>query len=164
MNAIPGGPIICRPRSSTIQSCSTTFRRRGAHLNFKETIMKTFDFDGASRFFAARLAFTTDPFGVNGMIERGEDIIIVDVRQPSDYRAGHIPGAVNLPNGKWHTAAGLSKDKLNVLYCYSQTCHLAAAAALELARQGYPVAEMEGGFDTWQAKAMPVTAVVRTAA
>jgi rhodanese-related sulfurtransferase len=58
---------------------------------------------------------------------------------------------VNLPHGQWHTAKGLSKDKLNILYCYSQTCHLAAAAALELASQGYRVMEMEGGFAAWTA-------------
>ncbi|MGH8489788.1 MAG: rhodanese-like domain-containing protein, partial [Gammaproteobacteria bacterium] len=53
----------------------------------------------------------------------GDDVVIVDVRLPSDYRKAHVPGAVNLPNGKWHTATGLARDKLNILYCYSQTCH-----------------------------------------
>jgi rhodanese-related sulfurtransferase len=58
---------------------------------------------------------------------------------------------VNLPHGLWHSARGAAKDQLNVLYCDSQTCHLAAAAALELATQGYRVMEMEGGFAAWTA-------------
>ena len=53
-------------------------------------------------------------------------------------------------------AAGLSKDKLNVLYCYNQTCHMAAEAAAILVAQGYPVVEMEGGFATWEAFGSPI--------
>ncbi len=127
-------------------------------------MMTNFDAEGARRFFAARMAYTTGPFELDGMLRRGEPLVVVDVRQPSDYRAAHIPGAVNLPNGKWHTAAGLSRDRLNVLYCYSQTCHLAAAAALELAALGYPVMEMEGGFEAWQAKGLATAGEAETAA
>ncbi len=36
------------------------------------------------------------------------------------------------------------------LYCYSQTCKLAAACGYsELASAGIPVVEMEGGFEAW---------------
>lgn len=105
----------------------------------------------ARAYFAAKMAFTTGPFEVQGMLARKENVTIVDVRAPDDYAKSHIPGALNLPQGQWHTAAGLSKDKLNILYCYSQTCHLAATAALELASQGYRVMEMEGGFAAWTA-------------
>lgn len=126
--------------------------------------MNTYDTDAAARFFEQKLAFTTGPFELDAQITRGDDIVIVDVRQPSDYRAAHIPGAVNLPNGKWHTDTGLRKDRVNILYCYSQTCHLAAAAAVELARRGFAVVEMEGGFEAWQAKGLPVTGTVAAAA
>ncbi|MDQ3697527.1 MAG: rhodanese-like domain-containing protein [Gemmatimonadota bacterium] len=112
--------------------------------------MTGYDQEKAKGFFAEKVAFTTGTHEVLGMIQRGDDNVIVDVRLPSDYRTAHVPGAVNLPNGRWHTAAGLSRDKLNVLYCYSQTCHLAAQAAAELASRGYPVMEMEGGFATWE--------------
>ena len=115
-----------------------------------------YDFTAARDYFAAKLGFTTGPHEVSGMIDRKEDIVIVDLRFPSDFRKGHIPGAINLPKGKWQNAQGLSKDKLNVLYCYNQTCHLAAEAAVELVAQGYPVAEMEGGFATWEANASPI--------
>jgi len=43
----------------------------------------------------------------------------------------------------------LSKDKANVLYCYSLVCHLAATAASEFAGKGFPVMELDGGFDEW---------------
>ncbi len=90
----------------------------------------------ARDYFAQKLAFVTGPYELDGQIKRKEAITIVDVRLPSDYRAGHIPGAINLPQGKWHTLAGLSKDRTAVIYCYSQTCKLAAAAAVEIASAG----------------------------
>src|SRR5207237_466394 len=75
---------------------------------------------------------------------------VVDVRAAEDYAEGHIPGAVNVPKDKWGQPEGLRKDKINVLYCYSQVCHLAAAAAVEFASKGYPVMELEGGVRTWK--------------
>ena len=123
-----------------------------------------FDIEAAREHFQAKQSFTTGPHELTGMIDRKEDIVIVDVRFPTDYRKGHIPGAINLPKGKWHETAGLSKDKLNVLYCYNQTCHMAAEAAIELIARGYPVAEMEGGFATWEANSYPVVASAPKAA
>lgn len=35
------------------------------------------------------------------------------------------------------------------MYCYSEVCHLAAAAARDFAEHGYPVMELEGGFEEW---------------
>jgi rhodanese-related sulfurtransferase len=115
-----------------------------------------YDIQAARAHFAAKQSFTTGPHELTGMIDRNEDIVIVDVRFPTDYRKGHIPGAINLPKGKWHETTALAKDKLTVLYCYNQTCHMAAEAALELLGRGYPVAEMEGGFATWEANSYPV--------
>jgi rhodanese-related sulfurtransferase len=115
-----------------------------------------YDLETAKRHFAQRMAFTTGPHELAGMIERKDDIVIVDVRFPADYRKGHVPGAINLPKNKWPDARALSKDKLNVLYCYDETCHMAAEAAVILLAQGYPVAEMEGGFAAWEAKSNPV--------
>lgn len=123
-----------------------------------------YDFTAARAYFAQKTAATSGPHELAGMIDRKEDIVIVDVRFPTDFRKAHIPGAINLPKGKWHETAGLSKDRLNVLYCYNQTCHLAAEAALELLAAGYPVAEMEGGFATWEANSYPVAAAAPKAA
>ncbi len=110
----------------------------------------------ARDYFAQKLAFVTGPFELDGMVKRGEPVTIVDVRLPSDYAQGHIPGAINLPKGKWHTLQGVRKDRPAVLYCYSQTCKLAAAAAMELASQGITVLEMEGGFPAWTDSGLPV--------
>lgn len=111
--------------------------------------MTTQNVEQARDFFAQKLAFTTTPFELDGQIRRGEPVTIVDVRYPADYAKSHIPGAINLPKGKWHTMNGLSRDKMTVIYCYSHACLLAAEAAVEFAAAGFPVMEMEGGYEAW---------------
>jgi len=110
----------------------------------------------AKEYFEAKMAFTTGPVELERMMKQGENINIVDVRAAEDYAEGHIPGAVNLPKDKWQTLEGLRKDKTNVLYCYSQVCHLAATAAVEFASKGYPVMELEGGFRAWKEHDMDI--------
>ncbi len=103
----------------------------------------------AREFFEAKMAFTTGPVELERMMKNNE-VNVVDVRAAEDFSEGHIPGAINLPKDQWHALKGLRKDKTNVLYCYSQVCHLAASAALEFAAKGYPVMELEGGWRWWK--------------
>src|SRR3974390_3939378 len=105
----------------------------------------------AKRYFEDKLAFTTGPVELDRWIKTGEDnLVIVDVRAAEDFAKGHIPGAINVPKDKWDRAQGLVRDKTNVVYCYSQQCHLAANACAQFAGKGYPVMELEGGFAVWK--------------
>jgi rhodanese-related sulfurtransferase len=104
----------------------------------------------ASEYFANKVAFSTGPVELDRRLQEGGGIIVIDVREEEDYQKGHIPGAVNLPRDRWPTLQGLQKDTLNVIYCYSHVCHLAAAAAAEFASYGYSVMEMDGGFEAWR--------------
>ena len=104
----------------------------------------------AQAYFENKVAFTTGPIELSHQLEN-RNLNIVDVREAEDYEKGHIPGAVNLPRASWENAArSLSKDKANVVYCYSQQCHLAANACVAFASKGFPVTELEGGFETWK--------------
>jgi len=120
------------------------------------TKMMISDPQKAKEYFEAKISFTTGPVELERMMKQGENLNIVDVRAAEDYAEGHIPGAVNLPKDKWQTLEGLRKDKTNVLYCYSQVCHLAATAAVEFASKGYPVMELEGGFRGWKEHDMDI--------
>ena len=108
----------------------------------------------AKKYFQDKMAFTTGPVELERWAKQGQPVQIVDVRAAEDYAEGHIPGAVNLPKTEWGNAklvkAKLQKKQLNVLYCYSQVCHLAATAAVEFAKQGYPVMELDGGWRWWK--------------
>src|SRR5438045_1927838 len=97
----------------------------------------------AKEYFEDKITFTTGPIELDRMLKEEEDLAVIDVRDAEDYEKGHIPGAINLPRERWETLEGLQKDKTNVLYCYSEVCHLAATAAVEFASKGYPVMEMD---------------------
>ena len=102
------------------------------------------------------MEFTTGPIELNGMIQQQEDINIIDVRKPEDFRQGHIPGAINKYRQLDESFTGLSKDRNNIIYSYSEDCHLAPLSAREFAEHSYPVIELEGGFESWKMHNLPL--------
>ena len=100
-------------------------------------------------YFENKMHFTTGPMELDDA-RKNSDMVIIDVRAKEDFDKGHIPGAMNLPESDWDKFTGLSKEKLNVLYCYSHVCHLAARAAVEFSAAGYSIMELDGGFDAWK--------------
>ncbi len=117
---------------------------------------KTPDPKKAKRYFSRKLAFTTGPIELGRWLKERKDIKIIDVRDSKSYAKGHVPTAINLPQEKWHKTTALDKSKTHIVYCYTQVCHLAARAALAFSSQGFPVVELEGGFETWKAYGQPV--------
>ncbi|HEY9788012.1 MAG TPA: rhodanese-like domain-containing protein [Candidatus Obscuribacterales bacterium] len=104
----------------------------------------------AVKYFEAKLAFEIGPIGLKHAIENREPIQIIDLRTPELFEKGHIPGAVSILFEDFERSQDkLSKDKTIVVYCYDIVCHLAAKAALWLAKKGYKVKELEGGYEDW---------------
>ena len=120
-------------------------------LKMQTTVNRIHSPARAKAYFEDKLAFTTGPVELERWIKTGQDnLVIVDVRAAEDFAKGHVPGAINLPKDKWANPHGLRKDKTNVVYCYTQQCHLAANACVQFAAGGYPVMELEGGFEAWK--------------
>lgn len=102
--------------------------------------------------FEGSLAFETDCSDVNAALSRGEqDFVLLDVRSPELYAAGHVPGAVNLPHGKiiGSKMAEYPEGTLFVTYCAGPHCNGATRGAIRLARLGRPVKIMIGGVTGW---------------
>jgi rhodanese-related sulfurtransferase len=110
----------------------------------------------AIRYFKARMEFTTGPVEVRNMMQDEENINIVDVRRPEDFDAGHIPSAVNSYRALDSGYGMLSRERVNIVYCYSEDCHLAAAAARDFAEHGFSVMELQGGFEAWKSCDLPI--------
>ncbi|RZI45092.1 hypothetical protein EDM53_05920, partial [Rickettsiales endosymbiont of Peranema trichophorum] len=125
-----------------------------AASNKKAAIQNT---KAATKYFEDKLNYTSNPFSVRKVSEGKVEGVIVDLRKKQDFDRGHIPGAINIPFDKYdgfegsHTTfPGLSRDKINYVYCYALLCDLSQKAARKFASLGYPVKEVEGGFMTWQ--------------
>ncbi|TVQ39216.1 MAG: rhodanese-like domain-containing protein [Geminicoccaceae bacterium] len=108
----------------------------------------------AAAHFAGRLALETDCADVAAALADSEalDFVLLDVRGPKAYAAGHVPGAINLPHAEItaERMAAWPASTLFVVYCAGPHCNGADKAGLCLARLGRPVKLMLGGITGWQ--------------
>jgi DNA-binding transcriptional ArsR family regulator len=90
------------------------------------------------------------------MLKSGEALVI-DVRPPEEYEAGHITGAVNIPlNILSRRLTALPRGKEVVAYCRGPYCMLAFEAVKRLRGRGYRARRLEEGFPEWKAEGRPV--------
>lgn len=102
--------------------------------------------------FEARLSYEIDCWDTHHALSQGaSDFVLLDVRGPALYEAGHVPGALLLPHGKIteRRIEAWPRDMLFVVYCAGPHCNGANKAAVRLARMGRPVKEMIGGITGW---------------
>jgi molybdopterin/thiamine biosynthesis adenylyltransferase len=89
---------------------------------------------------------------------RGDDLILLDVREKEEVRAGYIEGAVTIPRGflEFQAAAHLPQTDTDVVvYCASGARSLLAAQVLRA--MGYArVASMAGGITRWKEAGYPI--------
>lgn len=84
------------------------------------------------------------------MMAAADGHLIVDVRRPDEFAAGHIPGAVNVPNETvGNTAPALLPDKTQVLLVYCRSGRRSKEAAAKLADLGYTQVYEFGGIIDW---------------
>ena len=77
--------------------------------------------------------------------------IILDVRRPDEYAAGHIPGAINVPNesiGTDEIPELPNKDQLIMVYCRSG--RRSKEASEKLVKLGYTNIVEFGGILDWK--------------
>ena len=84
------------------------------------------------------------------------EIVLVDVRTPEEFSAGHIEGAVNMPLEELDPkAVPQEAGKETVLYCRSGR-RSAAAAEQMTAATGETATHLEGGIEAWEEAGEPV--------
>lgn len=85
----------------------------------------------------------------------GKHPIVVDVRQPEEFRQFHIAGAKLIPLGELHKRM---KDlpQGREIVCVCATGSRSSSAAKTLAKEGYTVFDMQGGMLAWRRAKLPV--------
>jgi rhodanese-related sulfurtransferase len=97
-----------------------------------------------------------DPAGATQLINR-EDALVIDVREPGEFGAGHILGAKNVPVGTVASRTDIAKKKDRPLIVYCDSGARASKAAAALREQGYTrVVSLTGGLGAWQGAGLPV--------
>ncbi|MEK7347647.1 MAG: metalloregulator ArsR/SmtB family transcription factor [Candidatus Eisenbacteria bacterium] len=102
-----------------------------------------------------------EPVGRRDLLKRAEEgtVIVLDVRPPEEYRAGHIPGAISVPVEKLGARlADLPRGKEIVAYCRGPYCVMAFDAVKVLRAHGRKARRLEDGFPEWRAAGLPVAA------
>ncbi len=84
------------------------------------------------------------------------ELLLVDVRQPSELRAGQVRGAVNIPlgqlRGRLHE---LGRDRSVAFLCHSGT-RSSRATGIAI-KAGYEAVNVRGGMIAWNRAGLPVT-------
>ena len=95
---------------------------------------------------------------VQARLAAGERLTIVDVREESEYAAGHIPGAIHIGKGVIERDIEAKMPDPTtplILYCGGGFRSILAADAIQ--KMGYTqVISMDGGWRDWTGKGLPV--------
>jgi rhodanese-related sulfurtransferase len=122
----------------------------------------------AGEFAQGFIAGKTGPGIILITLAEAEDLfaggqgVFVDARSRTDFSAGHIPAAKNLPFGEAkgeslkEFTAGIPPGKAFVIYCSGKDCPAGLALAVLLRDQGLEeVRIFMGGWDEWIAAGLP---------
>lgn len=97
------------------------------------------------------------PPDLQSRLSGGEQIVVIDVREPEEFARGKIPGAYTIPRGmlEMQVDGRLPREATVVLYCAGGG--RSALAAKSLADMGYDKVEnLQGGWSAWVKSGLPV--------
>jgi rhodanese-related sulfurtransferase len=101
----------------------------------------------------------TNVDAVKTRMDRGDNFLLIDVREESEFAKDHLPGAIHLGKGIIERDIETRVPDLNeemVLYCGGG--FRSALAADNLQKMGYTnVISMDGGIRGWREKSYPLT-------
>jgi rhodanese-related sulfurtransferase/DNA-binding transcriptional ArsR family regulator len=110
-------------------------------------------------YFVARDAL--EPVSRTELLQRAGrgEVVILDVRPPEEFAAGHIPGALSVPLDQLDLALGrLPRRSRIVAYCRGPYCVLAPQAVQRLRAAGFDARRLVDGMPEWRLAGLPVAA------
>ncbi|HSH01649.1 MAG TPA: rhodanese-like domain-containing protein [Anaerolineae bacterium] len=98
-----------------------------------------------------------DPQGLQAELDKGSDVVVVDVRSAGEYAGGHVAGSRLLPLFTLPLRHNeLPKDKRIVCVCRSGA--RSQAACEQLVSLGFTdVINLQGGMMAWERAGLPVS-------
>jgi rhodanese-related sulfurtransferase len=94
------------------------------------------------------------PAAVDELAQRADAPLLLDVRSPEEFAAGHVPGAVNIPHDQVASRVSeLDRGRWVLVYC--QSGRRAGIAEGVLADAGFDVRQVQGSWARWKAENRP---------
>jgi rhodanese-related sulfurtransferase/DNA-binding transcriptional ArsR family regulator len=88
---------------------------------------------------------------------RAGEVTVLDLRDESEFAAGHLPGARSVPLGVLRKALrSIPRDQEVVAYCHGPYCVLSLEAVQLLSAKGYRATRLDDGLVEWAAAGLPV--------
>jgi rhodanese-related sulfurtransferase len=117
--------------------------------------------------FAATLAFaaaaagpvTIEPKALNDRIAWADrSLVVLDVRTPEEFAAGHVPGAINIPHTELAArVAELDPARDSDIVVYCRTGKRAGEALGVLEKSGFKrLLHLQGDYTRWSEEKRPV--------
>lgn len=98
---------------------------------------------------------TVDARSARDLLDEGA--MLLDVREPGEWQAGHAPDARHIPLGKLgQKTSSLPADRRIVVVCRSG--NRSSQAVRHLRSQGFDALNLRGGMRAWSAAGLPVNA------
>jgi rhodanese-related sulfurtransferase/biotin operon repressor len=100
-----------------------------------------------------------EPISREDLLERAREgsIVVLDVRPSAEYRAGHLPGAVNVSLAELKNHLAKFDPNIEIIaYCRGEYCVLAFEVVAALRKKGFKARRLEEGYPEWRAARMPV--------
>src|SRR5215213_5322705 len=143
---IPFGSRIVLVSESTEQTVAAT--RQLIRIGYDELVGTL---EGGIEFWARQYPIATIPsMDTTELRERLEEVVLVDVRQQSEWDQGHIPGAFHFEGGRvaWEDLP-FPHDRPLAIQCSSGNRSMSVSSVLR--RRGYQnVVQVEGGIKEWE--------------
>jgi rhodanese-related sulfurtransferase len=98
---------------------------------------------------------TINAIELNDRFKNGKRPLIIDVRQPDEYRTGHIIGAKLIPLNK---LSGRMKELPHnrEIVCVCASGNRSSSATRMLVKAGFNAVNMKGGMNSWRQENLPV--------
>lgn len=88
---------------------------------------------------------------------RQGDVIVIDVRPPDEFKAGHLPFARSMPLEEIESRlADLPNDRVIVAYCRGPYCFMSDQAIAILKAKGYQIHKIMDGINEWKMAGFPI--------
>lgn len=82
---------------------------------------------------------------------------LLDIREPAEFKAGHIVGAINIPHAKVEKRVDeLEKYRGKTLVLADKMGQHTGAVGRTLREQGFTVCRLQGGMAEWNGQNLPV--------